>query len=72
MTTTIIHTNAGYTEVRTLGRPWSAYGRGINTYGVSPDGTVSVYDDIAGHYTLCHAMTEAQQRRIRKLAGRPA
>lgn len=29
------------------------------------DGTVSVWDDVAGHYTTCHSLTESQQRRLR-------
>lgn len=35
---------------------------------VSPDGTVRVYDDVAGYYTTCHSMSAATQRRVRKLA----
>lgn len=35
---------------------------------VSPDGTVRVWDDVAGHYTTVHAMSAATQSRIRNLA----
>ena len=35
---------------------------------VSADGTVRVYDSIAGHYTTCHSLSQGAQRRARKLA----
>lgn len=35
---------------------------------VESDGTVSVYDDVAGHYTTCHALTPRQIARIRREA----
>jgi hypothetical protein len=33
---------------------------------VDADGTVRVYDDLAGHYTTVHALTAAQIRYIRR------
>ncbi len=33
---------------------------------VEADGTVRVYDDLAGHYTTCHSLTVAQIRYIRR------
>ena len=33
---------------------------------VEADGTVSVYDRLAGHYTTCHALTAAQIRYVRR------
>ncbi|MGH8261387.1 MAG: hypothetical protein ACREUG_17025 [Steroidobacteraceae bacterium] len=35
---------------------------------VGTDGTVRVYDSVAGHYTTCHSMSPSAQRRIRQLA----
>lgn len=35
---------------------------------VERDGTVRVWDAVAGHYTICHALGTAAQRRIRRLA----
>lgn len=35
---------------------------------VDAQGIVRVYDDIAGHYTTCHSLTEAQQAYIRARA----
>lgn len=39
---------------------------------VEDDGTIRVWDDVAGHYTVCHSLTRADQRRIRKLAAKAA
>jgi hypothetical protein len=35
---------------------------------VDADGTVRVYDSVAGHYTTCHSLTAAAQARVRKAA----
>jgi hypothetical protein len=35
---------------------------------VDPDGTVRVWDSVAGHYTLRHGLTRRQQARIRREA----
>jgi hypothetical protein len=35
---------------------------------VSDDGTVRVWDDVAGHYTTCHILSDADLRRARQLA----
>jgi hypothetical protein len=35
---------------------------------VSPEGTVRVWDSVAGYYTTCHSMGKAAQERVRKLA----
>ena len=37
---------------------------------VDPDGTVYVWDEIARHYTLCHNLSRAAQRRIVRAAKR--
>lgn len=36
---------------------------------VDDDGTVRVYDSIAGHYTACHSLNDRTQGRIRKMAA---
>jgi hypothetical protein len=36
---------------------------------VHTDGTVWVYDDVAKHYTNCHALSPRSQQKIRQLAG---
>lgn len=45
-------------------------GRGIEAVRcrVESDGTVRVWDSVAGHYTLCHVLGEPAKRRARKLA----
>ena len=32
------------------------------------DGTVRVYDSVAGHYTTCHSLTENQKAYVRRMA----
>jgi hypothetical protein len=36
---------------------------------VDVDGTVRVWDSVAGYYTTCHRLGTSAIRRIRKLAG---
>jgi hypothetical protein len=44
-------------------------GRGVETIRVKIDGdVVRVWDDIAGHYTTCHALSRSAMRRIVALA----
>jgi len=49
-------------------KAFTGQGRRNHKLSVSPDGTVRVWDDVAGHYTTCHCMSAAAQSRIRKLA----
>lgn len=44
-------------------------GRGIETVRVlvDSDGTIRVWDSVAGHYTRCHILSRSAQARIRKL-----
>ena len=48
--------------------------RGYRTerLAVEPDGTVLVYDPIAGHYTHCHALSMSATMRARLSAIRAA
>jgi hypothetical protein len=32
---------------------------------VDADGTIRVFDDVAGHYTTCHGLNEATQDKVR-------
>jgi hypothetical protein len=36
---------------------------------VDADGTVRVWDSVAGHYTTCHSLSRSAQAKARKLAG---
>lgn len=37
---------------------------------VETDGTVRIYDDVAGHYTIHHGMTPRAEARVRNIARR--
>jgi hypothetical protein len=39
--------------------------RGTYVAKLGLDGRVWVYDSVAGHYTTCHALTDAQIRYVR-------
>jgi hypothetical protein len=39
---------------------------------IHADGTVEVYDDLAGHYTTCHSLTPRQIAYVRRRATRTA
>ena len=49
-------------------KAFAGQGVGTHKFEVESDGTVRVYDPIAGYYTLCHSLSDATQNRIRKLA----
>jgi hypothetical protein len=36
---------------------------------VDEDGTIRVWDDVAGHYTVCHSLTRSAARRVRRMAS---
>jgi hypothetical protein len=39
-----------------------------HTLAVEPDGSVLVWDDVAGHYTHCHSLSASATRRARREA----
>lgn len=39
---------------------------------VSPNGEVRVFDDVAGHYTKAHSLSERQEEALRKKASKVA
>lgn len=45
-------------------------GEGIKKHRVmvDADGTVRVYDSVAGYYTTCHSLSQGTQARIRRMA----
>jgi hypothetical protein len=59
------------TETKVTARAAAFAGQGVREHRflVDTDGTVRVWDSIAGHYTACHNLSDAAQRRIRKLAA---
>ena len=56
------------TTVRTRAKAWTGYGVAKIKCRVDADGTVWVYDSVAGHYTTCHSLSDSAVRRIRRLA----
>jgi len=56
------------TEITARAKAFSTESMSEYRFLVDNDGTVRVYDDIAGHFTRCHALSARQQQRIRKLA----
>jgi hypothetical protein len=55
------------TDIRFRARVRGAFGGRSYSWKdicVEPDGTVRVYDAIAGHYTICHSLTPSQIRRL--------
>ena len=58
------------TETRTVVARAAAFtGQGVRDhfFFVGSDGTVRVWDSIAGHYTTCHRMSARTLCRIRKI-----
>ncbi len=43
---------------------------GASTPAYADDGRVYVMDDVAGHYTTCHNLTEGQRRYVMARANR--
>ena len=39
---------------------------------LEPDGTVLVWDSVAGHFTRCHSLVKSAVGRIRRLAAKAA
>lgn len=43
---------------------------GMTVKAYYEEGTVYVYDAVAGHYTRCHSATPGQAKRVKALASR--
>ena len=56
--------------INALCRPWTDRPRCHASLLIEdgPSGVVRVYDDVAGHYTTCHALSPRTQARLRRLA----
>jgi len=57
--------------MKTITTKAKAFGGKMETIkaSVDTDGTVRVYDSVAGHYTTCNSLSDSAKRRIRKLAA---
>jgi len=64
MTTTTGLTRAN--ALRFRAKTWTGYGVTSELAHVNPDGTVRVWDSVACHWTLCHALSDRTQARIRR------
>lgn len=49
-------------------KPFTSEPVGEYRFSVESDGTVRVWDSVAGHYTLCHSLTSRSARRIANIA----
>lgn len=49
-------------------KAFSGEGVRANRILVDADGTVRVWDDVAGHYTTCHSIPGKGQQRLRRAA----
>ncbi len=56
-------------EITVRCKAFSGEGVRENRVMVDEDGTVRVWDSVAGHYTLCHSLSPDSQRRIARLAA---
>lgn len=50
------------------GRAFTASSQWGYRASVEPDGTVRVWDSVAGHWTLCHALSPQQIAYVRRMA----
>lgn len=56
-------------EITVRAKAFSREGVRSHKVMVYGDGTVRVWDSVAGHYTSCHSLSQSAQARIRKLAA---
>jgi hypothetical protein len=58
-------------EITMRCKAFSGEGVRTNRLRVESDGTVAVWDSVAGHYTACHSLSDSARRRARTLATAP-
>jgi hypothetical protein len=58
------------TKITARAKAFSREGVREHRFRIDADGTVRVWDSLAGHFTTCHIMSQATQKRIAKLAGK--
>lgn len=56
------------TKVTTKAKAFSGEKAKEYSFEVDSNGTVRVWDEVAGHYTTVHALSQSEQDRIRNLA----
>ena len=68
MNTTITEIRIQSEIITARSKAFSGEGVRLHTFSVDLDGTVRVWDSVAGHFTACHTLSESAQKRLRKLA----
>ena len=61
-------TNVAEKTITVRAKAFSGEGVREHRVRVDADGTVRVWDSVAGHYTMCHSLSKGAERRIVKLA----
>ena len=56
------------TKITARAKAFSNEGIKTHQFSVDADGTVRVWDSVAGHYTRCHILSKSAETRLRKLA----
>ncbi len=56
------------TTITAKAKAFSGEGIREHSFEVDDDGTVRVWDSVAGHYTTCHSLSVSARRHIRSLA----
>lgn len=57
------------TTIKARAKAFTGDGVREHKFQVESDGTIRVWDRVAGHYTLCHGLTKTAETRIRRLAA---
>ena len=55
-------------EIEARAKAFSGEGVKSHRFAVDADGSVRVWDAVAGHYTNCNSLSDSAKARIRKLA----
>jgi hypothetical protein len=56
-------------EITARAKAFRREGVKSHKFSVEADGTVRVWDAVAGYYTTCHSLGKSAEARIRKLAA---
>ena len=56
------------TEITARAKAFSNQGIKSHKFSVDADGTVRLWDAVAGHFTTCHSLSKSAEARIGKLA----
>lgn len=54
-------------EITLRAKAFKGEGVKVNRFSVAPNGTVRVWDNVAGNFTTCHSLSPKMEARIRHL-----